>query len=146
MGVKRIDPERAKELLEQSSGYTFVDVRTEREFDDGHVPGAKNAPFFVRGPRGAGLEENAQFVDIIRDNFGLDAKLIIGCQKGGRSNKACQVLAAEGYTNLHDMRGGFVGETDPFGKVLFPGWINRGYPSTTDSTKSDFLAPKTVSS
>ncbi len=145
MGVKRIDPERARELLDQSPDYTFVDVRTDSEFEEGHVPGAKNAPFFVRGPRGAGLAENTQFVEIIRKNFDLDAKLIIGCHKGGRSNKACQALAAEGYTNLHDMRGGFVGETDPFGKVLFPGWASRGYPSTTDVAKGDFLAAEPVS-
>ena len=139
MGVKRIDPDRAKELLDQDLSFTYIDVRTESEFDEGHIPGAKNVPFFVRGPGGAGLLLNEDFLSSMQSHFSNDAKLIIGCMKGGRSKKACQLLAAEGYTSLHDMRGGYLGETDPFGNILYPGWTARGYPTTTGCAKEDRL-------
>ena len=140
MGVKRIDPERAKELLENPN-FTYIDVRTEGEFETGHVPGAKNAPFMVRGPGGAGLRDNEHFIETMRSHFEHDSKLIIGCLKGGRSGRASQLLAAGGFTNVHDMRGGYVGETDPFGNVTFPGWAARGFPTIDSKQPGDILSP-----
>ena len=139
MGVKRIDPDRAKELLDGGQGFTYIDVRTQDEFHSGHVPGAKNVPFLVRGPGGAGLKPNEQFLDTMQGAFERDAKIILGCKKGGRSGQASQLLAQEGFTNIHDMRGGYVGETDPFENILFPGWQARGFPTTTDSSAEDVL-------
>ncbi len=131
MGIKRIDAEQAKELLEDDGEFIYVDVRTPDEYQRGHVPGAKNVPYMVRGHSGAGLQVNNNFVAMMQQEFTPEAKLILGCQKGGRSIRACRLLVEEGYTNLHHMRGGFVGETDPLGKVTFPGWTTRGFPVTT---------------
>ena len=39
MGIKRIDAERAKELLEHDGEFLYVDVRTPDEYQRGHVPG-----------------------------------------------------------------------------------------------------------
>lgn len=44
MELKRISPEEAQTLLHSSSGHIYIDVSTTREFDAGHVPGAKNIP------------------------------------------------------------------------------------------------------
>ena len=70
MGVKRIDAERAKELLEEDEEFTYLDVRTPEEYDQGHVPGARNIPFMVRGPHGAGLHRNTEFVSHVKSMFG----------------------------------------------------------------------------
>lgn len=137
MGVRRIDAERAKELLESTDGYVFVDVRTEQEFDDGHVPTAQNVPIFRRGAGGIGLHMNDEFRNVMESRFQKTEKIILGCQKGGRSAKAAEILADGGFTNVFDMRGGFIGETDPFGTVTFPGWTTRGFPSTTDCKSGD---------
>ena len=128
MGVKRIDAERAAELLEAGQGYVFIDVRMEHEFAQGHVPNAENIPVMIKGPGGVGIQMNPVFVERVSETHAPESRIILGCQKGGRSNKAAELLSEAGYTNLHDMRGGLIGETDPLGNVTFPGWTGRGLP------------------
>jgi len=124
MAVKRISPEEAKELLE-GQGYIYLDVRTEEEFEAGHVPGAKNVPILQRGPMG--MQPNEEFLAVVEANFGKEAKYITGCQKGGRSLKAAQLLEQAGF-EVVDMRGGMGGEVDPMGQITYPGWGPRGLP------------------
>jgi rhodanese-related sulfurtransferase len=138
MEIERITPEQAQKLLESNTGYIYLDVRTEQEFDAGHVPGAKNIP--VMEPGAHGMELNSQFVKIVEKNFGKNVKCITGCQKGGRSLKAAELLISAGFTNVVDMRGGFGGETDPSGRITFPGWAPRGLPVSRDSTPEDRYA------
>jgi rhodanese-related sulfurtransferase len=136
MEIKRITPEQAKELLDLDSGYIYLDVRTVPEFEAGHVPGAKNVP--VVEPDGFGrMQLNPHFVGIVGANFGKDVKCITGCQKGGRSLKAAELLLAAGFTNVVDMRGGFGGETDEIGRLTFPGWAPRGLPTARESAPDD---------
>lgn len=137
MNVKRITPEETKALLDSGDGYTYLDVRTVAEFDAGHVPDAKNIPYLEPDPRGGGMAVNPQFVEIVGKNFSQDAKLICGCQKGGRSFRAAQALLAAGFTNVVDMRGGFGGETDQCGCIVAPGWATTGLPVAKDSAPED---------
>ena len=53
---------------------------------------------------------------------------MIGCKSGGRSAQAAALLEASGYTQVVDMRGGFGGERDMFGRVTAPGWAEAGLP------------------
>jgi arsenate reductase len=136
MGVKRVTPDEAKELLESGSGWVYVDVRTVAEFEGGHVPGAKNVPVFVPDAYGR-MCPNSDFVNVIRSNFGKDSKIITGCQMGGRSLRAAEMLASSGIGPVVDMRGGVGGEMDPLGRVTFPGWATRGLPMTVESESED---------
>ena len=136
MEVKRITPEEAKDLLDSNTGYIYVDVRTIQEFEAGHVVGAKNISVVQPDPYGR-MQVNPQFADIVEANFVKDAKLITGCQKGGRSMKAAQLLLMAGFSHVLDMRGGYGGETDETGRVTFPGWAPRGLPTTTESAPED---------
>jgi len=136
MAIQRITPEHAKELLDSNSGYVFIDVRTPREFDASHVPGAKNIPIFQQDFWGR-MQFNPRFADIVEANFGKEAKLIIGCQMGGRSLRAAEMLACAGFKSVVDMRGGFSGECDAFGRMVFPGWSARGLPATGDSAPAE---------
>ena len=136
MEIKRITPEQAKELLDSNRGHVYLDVRTTREFDAGHVPGAKNVPVLEPAPDGR-MQVNPRFVPIVEANFGKDVKCITGCQKGGRSLKAAEMLLQAGFTHVVDMRGGFGGESDPFGQMTFPGWKPRGFPTTQASDPED---------
>ena len=132
MEIKRISPEETKELLESDEGYIYLDVRTVPEFAAGHVPGAKNVPVMGRDPYGR-MQVNSQFVEIVEANFGKDAKCITGCEKGGRSMKAAELLLSAGFSNVVDMRGGYGGETDMMGQMIYPGWAPRGLPTATVS-------------
>ena len=131
MDIERIEPERAKELLDSDEGYTYLDVRSPEEFAAGHVPGACNVALMNRHPAGTGMVPNPDFVTEVQGKLGKDDKIICACLRGGRSLKATQVLIAEGYTNIVDMRGGYDGELDPAGNVVFAGWARRGLPTTT---------------
>lgn len=42
-------------------------------------------------------------------------RMVVGCKAGGRSARAWQILAFEGFQNLRNMDGGFVAHTDPLG-------------------------------
>lgn len=133
MDVKRITPEEAKSLLESGDGYVYLDVRTVREFNAGHVPGAKNIPFVDFDPMRGGMAPNPQFAAIVERNFPKDAKLICGCQHAQRSLMAAKTLLAAGFANVVDMRGGIEGEMDHCGCMVFPGWAPRGLPTSSES-------------
>jgi rhodanese-related sulfurtransferase len=120
-----ITPETALELMEEE-GYVYVDVRTEAEFEGGHPAGAYNIPVRLRGA--AGLEPNEAFVDVVRASFASDAKLIVGCQMGGRSQAAAGLLRAAGFTSVCDQGAGWGGKKDPFGGTAELGWQACGLP------------------
>jgi rhodanese-related sulfurtransferase len=122
--VPRISPEEAASLLEE--GFVYVDVRSEPEFEKGHPPGALNVPFMHKGP--GGLQPNPEFASVMQAAFARDARLIIGCQSGGRSQKAVRVLTDAGYTALRELRTGWEGARDAFGRPD-PGWIKKGLPT-----------------
>ena len=136
MQIKRITPEQAKELLDSNAGHIYLDVRTVPEFEAGHVPGAKNVPVVEPDPFGR-MQMNPRFAEIMEANFGKEVECITGCQKGGRSMKAAELLLQAGFTNVLDMRGGFGGETDEMGQLTFPGWAPRGLPTTPESAPDD---------
>ena len=132
MAIKRISPDEAKELLDNAPDTIYLDVRTVPEFDAGHVPGAKNIPVLDRDPYGQ-MQPTPRFPEIVEANFGKDVKCITGCQKGARSMMAAEALVASGFTNVVDMRGGFGGEMDMMGRMVYPGWAARGLPTTAES-------------
>ena len=124
--IKRISPQEASEKV--AAGWTYLDVRTVEEFDQGHPAGSVNVPISFAGP--GGMEPNPDFVRVIKAAFAPDAKIVVGCRSGGRSLRAAQILAGEGFTDVVDQRGGWDGARTPFGQ-LEPGWSRVGLPSET---------------
>lgn len=121
--VPRVSPAEAHELL--SEGYTYVDVRSEREFVEGHPAGAFNIPLLHAGPDR--LEDNPEFMAVVRGVFSRHERLLIGCRSGVRSLTAAALLEADGYEQLAELREGFKGTRDDFGRVV-PGWLQQGLP------------------
>jgi rhodanese-related sulfurtransferase len=60
--------------------------------------------------------------------FPKDAKIVVGCKAGGRSLRAAQTLASQGFTQVVDQRAGWDGARDPFGQMIEPGWSRVGLP------------------
>jgi rhodanese-related sulfurtransferase len=125
MAVKRIMPAEAKELL--GKGYVYVDVRSVPEYEQGHPEGAVNAP--VMHMMGGGMAPNNEFVAVMQKAFPKDAKLVLGCKSGMRSQRAAMLLEGAGFTNLLEMTGGWSGEQDGT-----QGWSALGYPTLTAPT------------
>ena len=130
MSHRTLEPSEAKALLEGPEGWTYVDVRTEEEYRAGHATGAWNVPFAVRDASGR-MALNADFAAVMRAAFPPDARLVLGCASGMRSQGACELLESEGYTNLVNLAHGFLGQRDPSGRVLRLGWQAAGYPCET---------------
>ena len=122
--IRRVSPEEAKELLDQ--GYSYLDVRTETEFEAGHVPGAYNVPISRKSV------PNADFLAVVGSHFEKDRGLVVGCHTGSRSQRAVIMLADAGYTNVVELRTGFAGSRDAFGRPE-PGWSKKGLPIETGS-------------
>lgn len=126
MSTRSVTPEEAAKLL--ADGYVYVDVRSEPEFEAGHVPGALNVPISHQGP--AGMSPNPEFLAVMQQAFGKGEKLVVGCKAGGRSKKAVDQLAQAGFTELSDMSAGWDGSRDAFGRAV-PGWSKLGLPVET---------------
>jgi len=124
--IRRLSLEETALLL--AEGHVYVDVRSEPEFEAGHVPGSLNVPLLHLGP--GGMTPNPEFLSVFQQAFGVGEKLIIGCKAGGRSAKAAQQLAAAGYQELSDMSAGWEGSRDEFGRAV-PGWSKQGLPVET---------------
>jgi rhodanese-related sulfurtransferase len=121
---KRIVPQEAAALL--AEGWTYLDVRSIPEFDEGHPTGAANVPLLhLQNGR---MAPNADFQRVVEANFAKDAKIVVGCKAGGRSLQAATLMEAAGYTSVVDMRGGYHGERDPLGRASVPGWASEGLP------------------
>ena len=129
MSYETINPTTAKARIEDSD-WTYLDVRTVEEFEAGHVPGAYNVPLLFRGPMG--MEPNPAFLEVLSRHFPQDQDLVVGCKVGGRSARACELLAAEGWTVLANMDGGYSGRHDAVGRLVEEGWAGCGFPTTVD--------------
>ncbi|HEX9021701.1 MAG TPA: rhodanese-like domain-containing protein [Nitrospirota bacterium] len=89
LGIKQIS---AKEL-DQKKGIMLLDVRTDKEFEAGHIPGAVHVPLADIGDRVRKLKK--------------DKELVVYCQSGSRSIWAIKRLMGMGYTNLLNLKGGY---------------------------------------
>ena len=79
--------------LRNHSDYKIIDVRTEREFQQVHIPEAHNIP----------LNELMHRADELRDS---KQTLILHCRTTNRSDLARQILQSLGIENTTVMTGG----------------------------------------
>jgi len=110
----------------------YIDVRSEREFANGHPAGAVNIPVAFPDPA-RGMMANADFVKVVQANFAHDKKIIVGCQAGPRSTRAAGMLLEAGYQDISNLLGGFGGMRDQMGTVIAPGWSASGLPERQEN-------------
>ena len=130
MSIRQTTPREANQLIEQ--GYRYIDVRTEREFAFGHPATAVNLPVLVPDPATRQMALNPDFLPVVEAHFPKDSKIIVGCQAGGRSQRAAELLEQAGYTIVVNMQGGFAGARDQSGRTVVPGWSECGLPTCRD--------------
>jgi rhodanese-related sulfurtransferase len=122
MTIKHVTVQQARN--EQASGATYIDVRSIPEFQQGHPEGAFNVPLMHADPATRQMRPNPDFLDVVRANFPADARLVIGCQMGGRSQKAAEILASAGYQDVANVLGGYGGAP----QMGHTGWVQAGLP------------------
>jgi len=139
MPINQVEPAQAHEILKSNPEAIYLDVRTEPEFAQGHPEGAINVPVvFIKGP--GQMELNGEFVDVVAKTFAPGKKLVVGCLAGGRSQRACELLEAAGYTDLTNVRGGFGGARDAAGEVVVTGWRDAGLPVSSEVGENSYQA------
>jgi rhodanese-related sulfurtransferase len=135
MAIAEMNPVQAHEVLKSNPGARYLDVRTEPEFEAGHPAGALNVPVIIVDPATRQPRLNPDFVATVEGHFSRTTKLLIGCQSGGRSERACVILAEAGYTDVTNVQGGFGGAHDATGRTQVPGWRDAGLPVETGQSK-----------
>ncbi|HEY7475033.1 MAG TPA: rhodanese-like domain-containing protein [Vicinamibacterales bacterium] len=111
----------------QQQGHIYVDIRSSPEFEGGHPAGAVHVPLIEQDEDSGQLLPNPDFVRVMQANFAPDARLLIGCESGGRSARAVQILSTFGFVNVANVTGGFGGARDPMsGRIVDPGWAGSG--------------------
>jgi rhodanese-related sulfurtransferase len=136
---KRVSPLEAKKLIDEE-GYLYLDVRSEPEYGAGHPSGAHNIPIMHAGP--GGMQPNMEFLNIAQALYARDAKIIVGCRSGQRSQRAAELLTSAGFTNVVDQRAGFEGTRDNVGGVVEAGWGSVGLPSETATPGASYAELK----
>ena len=88
-----ITAEEAKQIMDTEEGYIILDVRTQEEYDEGHIPGA----IVISHEE---IEEKAE--DVLTDKNQL---ILVYCRSGRRSKIAAEALVELGYTNIKEFGG-----------------------------------------
>ena len=88
-----ITAEEAKRIMDTEDGYIILDVRTQEEYDQGHIPGA----IVISHEE---IEEKAE--QVLTDKEQL---ILVYCRSGRRSKIAAEALVELGYTNIKEFGG-----------------------------------------
>ena len=98
---RQVNPEEAAAMMESETDYILLDVRTQQEYEQGHIPGAICVP-----NEAIGSEEIPALPH-------REQLILVYCRSGNRSKQAAQKLADLGYTNVVEFGGilSWTGET-----------------------------------
>ena len=88
-----ITAEEAKEIMDSEEGYIILDVRTQEEYDQGHIPNAILIP---------DTEIKNKAEEVMTDK---DQLILVYCRSGRRSKLASEILVELGYTNIKEFGG-----------------------------------------
>ena len=88
-----ITAEEAKQIMDTEEGYIILDVRTQEEYDESHIPGAILIPH---------TEIEARAEEVLTDK---DQLILVYCRSGRRSKLAAEALVELGYTNIKEFGG-----------------------------------------
>jgi rhodanese-related sulfurtransferase len=87
---------------------TIIDVRTQAEFDEGHLPGAQLLDFYA--------EDFAERIATLD----RDAPYALYCRSGNRSGQTLTLMESLGFTNVLHLKGGV------------QAWQHTGYSTCTE--------------
>lgn len=73
----------------------LLDVRTEEEWNEGHLEGATRVEIGSK-----------DFAETVKKTFDESKPLLVYCRSGARSERATRKLRAAGFTELYDLKGG----------------------------------------
>lgn len=90
---EHISQKSAKEIIDTENGYIILDVRTEEEYDEGHIMGAICIP-------NESIDEGITSVLLDKNQL-----ILVYCRSGNRSVQASEKLVKLGYSNIKEFGG-----------------------------------------
>jgi rhodanese-related sulfurtransferase len=95
--MKEVTVRELKDMMDKKEDFQLIDVREEVEFEVCNLGGELIPMGEVMGNL---------------DKISKDKKVVIHCKAGGRSGTIVQMLDAQGYTNLYNLKGGILAWSD----------------------------------
>jgi len=89
---RSVSQEEAMKMMEEETDYVILDVRTQAEYDEGHIPGAVLVPHDTIKGDVPELPHKKQLI-------------LVYCRSGNRSKQAAQALADAGYESVVEFGG-----------------------------------------
>jgi len=93
VSVNKITAAEAKAMIEGGGDLVVLDVRTQEEYDEGHLENAVLIP---------DTEISAKAPTVLADQ---NQTILVYCRTGRRSAEAAKKLVDIGYTNIYDFGG-----------------------------------------
>jgi len=87
-----VTPAEAASMIKEKKDLQLIDVRTEAEYADGHLAGAKLIP--------------VQEIDKRLAEIDKQKPVLLYCRSGHRSGNALKILQDKGYTQVKHLQGG----------------------------------------
>ena len=91
--IKYVSMDEIVQIMQENENYIILDVRTEAEYNEGHIPNAICIPNET-------IDEN-----VIKKLPNKNQLILIYCRSGNRSKQALQKLKEIGYINLIEFGG-----------------------------------------
>ena len=88
-----ITPQQAKQIMDSREDIVILDVRTQEEYGEKHIPGAVLLP----------LDDVEQKAHVVLPE--KDQTILVYCRSGRRSKLAAEALVKLGYTNIREFGG-----------------------------------------
>lgn len=95
--MKEITVSELKRLKDRNADFQLIDVREEQELEICNL-GGDSIPM-------------GDIMDNL-DKISKTKQVILLCKRGNRSGAICQVLEAEGFTNIYNLKGGILAWSD----------------------------------
>ena len=113
--IKEVSVADLKKMVDDDEDIILLDVRTPREYEAAHIPGAISAS--------RGLLEFSIWYHVPD----LNERIYVYCKTGGRSAFAAKLLKDFVYKNAVSVAGGIAG------------WARSGYPVQTSITDDELI-------
>lgn len=95
-----VSVQKGREMIDTGEVF-LLDVRTQEEYNEGHIPGSTLIP--------------VQELETRLNELPQNKKILVYCRSGNRSATASEILIRNGFTQIFNMKGGITE------------WKNAGY-------------------
>jgi len=95
--IHHISADSLQRLLQSKANIKVLDVRTAREFSQGHISKSLNVDVF-----------SSNFVSQCQSKLNPEDKIVLCCRSGQRSFNAARKLEKAGFNSLYNLKGGMM--------------------------------------